>query len=397
MKNIQYIWQHPDFPQFEFVQSSFEIHEESFQRLVLDLAKFVRGYGSSHNEIWCEEVLNNSKIEGIDLDRASVLSSISTKIPSYTERKEEQAVRLLKFGLEHYKETLTHEMLFEMHRILLSGSSYPAMSVGAYTGDMQVISNPRFGVEQIMDRGVPASNVHAMMSAFIERYNEESRFPATKAIRDHYHFEIIHPFIDGNGRIGRTLMMMSLCKSFGQTIPFAISRAISQNTSYYYGMFEQRDNLDIEETLIRGHKILNLSIDESFHVAELTFIRSFTLNDQLNLRQSKALQTFINYELGKGFQGGLSNLNYTKITNCKSKTANRDLSDLVEQGLLFKTGHHKGTRYHLAIPHSVLNWSKDKSIEFQLAAKDIVSRYRQMKLSNAEWRDAIDSLITQIS
>ncbi|WP_346189215.1 Fic family protein, partial [Rubritalea halochordaticola] len=333
----------------------------------------------------------------IDLDRASVLSSISTKIPSYIERKEEQAVQLLKFGLEHYKENLSHDMLYEMHRILLLGSPYPEKSIGAYTGDMQIISNPKLGEERIMDRGTPASVVHAHMNDFIDSYNRESHLPATKAIKDHYHFEIIHPFIDGNGRIGRTLMMMSLCKSFGQKIPFAISRAISQDTEHYYRMFEQRDSLNIEDVLRRGHKILELSIHESFHVAELTYIKSHALGNNLNPRQSKALQTVIKYELGKGFHGGLSNSNYTKITSCIDKTANRDLSNLVKRGLLFRTGQLKGTRYHLATPSKLLDWIQDKPIDVQFAAKDIIAAYRQMKYSQQEWGEAIAQLVEKIS
>lgn len=63
------------------------------------------------------------------------------------------------------------------------------------------------------------------------------------------------------------------------------------------------------------------------------------------------LNRLIDYELRGGFEGGMNNTKYQKMTDFGDRTALRDLSELHERGLMIKVVQLKGTRYHLDIPY----------------------------------------------
>lgn len=70
-------------------------------------------------------------------------------------------------------------------------------------------------------------------------------------------------------------------------------------------------------------------------------------------RQLKVLHRLIDYELRGGFEGGMNNAKYQKMTEIGDRTALRDLNHLEERGLMIKTGQLRGTRYHLNVPHLI--------------------------------------------
>jgi Fic family protein len=94
---------------------------------------------------------------------------------------------------------------------------------------------------------------------------------------------------------------------------------------------------------------------ETGFILELTAYRTQVADqaDALNERQLKVLNRLIDYELRGGFEGGMNNAKYQKMTEIGDRTALRDLNDLEERGLMIKTGQLKGTRYHLNVPHLV--------------------------------------------
>ena len=162
------------------------------------------------------------------------------------------------------------------------------------------------------------------------------------------YFEGIHPFEDGNGRIGRILMQMSLSRDFKRETPLAISRSIGKNKELYYDHFES--GLDITNAIKVMGKVLREAVSETKSIYELTYLRDTIENSGLNARQLKVMDRLVDYELrGKRFEGGLSNSNYRKISGSDEKTAQRDLRELSKRGLLVKTGRLKATRYSLPI------------------------------------------------
>lgn len=115
---------------------------------------------------------------------------------------------------------------------------YEGDNAGVYVGNMTIISRDRRGEETIEDRGLPKEHVAAGIQEFIDSYNkDDASTPLYSALRGHIHFESIHPFNDGNGRVGRTIMNMGLMRNLGIQAPLALSRSLRDHSKEYYRVF----------------------------------------------------------------------------------------------------------------------------------------------------------------
>ncbi|MCP5538369.1 MAG: Fic family protein [Akkermansiaceae bacterium] len=352
-----YLWQDPAFPHFYHNPAVVKPLEEAFRIEVaaLDkrLARLGKG-GPGFEDVLTEEIVANSEIEGVILDRDSVHSSFVSNLPP-VEEKEQGAVALTRMALAHYDEPLNHGLLHTMHREILRGSRFPEESIGSYVGDMKIVSGNRLDQEpKVIHEGVSKDLVHDKMTEFIEWYNQcPGDTPLVNAVQGHVHFETIHPFCDGNGRIGRNLVLMGLCRDLGRNTPLALSRSFNADLKNYYRQFEA--GLDLTDTIQRVSPLFQSAVIETGRILELTAYRA-RVSDQiedLNERQIKVLNRLIDYELRGGFKGGLNNAKYQKMTGIGDRTALRDLGELHARGLVVKVGQLKGTRYHLNIPHLV--------------------------------------------
>ncbi len=352
-----YLWQDPVFPHFYYNPAVVQPLEEGFRAEVAELDKRLvqlgKG-GSGFEDVVTEEVVANSEIEGVILDRDSVHSSFVGNL-SPVEEKEQGAVALTRMALENYNQPLSHELLLSMHREILKGARFPEESIGAYVGDMKIVSGNRLDREyQVVHEGVSKELVHEKMTEFIEWYNQCPRdTPLVNAVQGHVHFETIHPFCDGNGRIGRNLILMGLCRDLGRNTPLALSRAFNRDLKSYYRQFES--GLDLTHTIERMAPVYRNAVIETGNILELTAYRARVSDraESLNERQLKVLHRLIDYELRGGFEGGMSNTKYQKMTGIGDRTALRDLGELHELGLMVKVGQLKGTRYYLNIPHLI--------------------------------------------
>lgn len=348
-----YLWQEADFPHFYHNPAVVRPLELAFKAEVKQLDAMLKNQDLGFNDVFTEEILSNSEIEGVLLDRDSVHSSFVENIAP-TREKEQGAVALTRIALEHASQPLSHELLFTMHREILKGStSFPAESIGAYVGDMKIVSGTRMDREpKVIHQGVSKALVHEKMTEFIDWYNQcPANTPLLNAIQGHANFETLHPFCDGNGRIGRNLILMGLCRDLGRTTPLALSRSFNSNLDCYYQQFET--SLDLTRTIQNLSPLYENAVRETARILELTAYRT-TVSDQaeyLNERQLKVLNRLIDYELRGGFEGGMNNAKYQKMTDIGDRTALRDLNDLEARRLMVKVGKLKGTRYHLNVPH----------------------------------------------
>jgi Fic family protein len=197
------------------------------------------------------------------------------------------------------------------------------------------------------------------MDAFVPWFNETAPsgkrpLPAlTRAGIAHLYFVSIHPFEDGNGRIGRALAEKSLAQNLGQPSLIALAYTIERSHKAYYAALE-RNNKDIEitdwltyfaETILAAQRNTIKRLD--FYVAKAKLHEK--LRGHLNERQEKAIARMFREGID-GFKGGLSAENYISITKSSRATATRDLQDLVAKGALTRTGELRHTRYQLNIP-----------------------------------------------
>jgi Fic family protein len=174
----------------------------------------------------------------------------------------------------------------------------------------------------------------------------------TRAGIAHLYFVSIHPFEDGNGRIGRALAEKSLAQNLGRPTLIAWAYTIERSRKAYYTALERNNNdLEITEWLTYfAQTILDAQTNTikrlDFYLAKAKLYEK--LRGQLNERQEKAIARMFREGID-GFKGGLSAENYISITKTSRATATRDLQDLVEKGALTRIGQLRHTRYHLNI------------------------------------------------
>jgi Fic family protein len=199
------------------------------------------------------------------------------------------------------------------------------------------------------------------MKRFIAWFNatapgrKNSLPPLTRAALAHLYFVCIHPFEDGNGRIGRALAEKSLAQTLGQPSLIALSYTLERKRKDYYAALE-RNNKDLEitpwmdyfaKTVLEAQNNTIKRVD--FYVAKAKFYDRY--RGAFNERQDKAVARIFK-EGADGFKGGLSADNYIAITRTSRATATRDLQDLVARGAFTRTGELRHTRYHLNIANA---------------------------------------------
>ncbi len=364
-------WQKKDWPKFSYDKVLLEELEGQF---LLMSGVLIGAYQHVSDEdknilivdIMSNEALKTSKIEGEILNRDSLQSSIRRNFGLVVDKKKippaEQGIAEMMVDLYRtFNQPLTQKSLFAWHHMLMSGRS-DLKNVGAYRGHgdpMQVISGalhrPRVHFE-----APPSNNMKHEMKQFIAWFNETapggmSPLPAlTRAGIAHLYFVCIHPFEDGNGRIARALTEKALSQSLRQPTLIALSHVIEKYRKVYYDALEHNNKtLEITDWLVYFAKTIIQAQEYTQHMINF-LIEKTKLYDKtrgnLNERQTKAIGRIF-LEGPEGFRGGLSAENYIRITGTSRATATRDLQELVDMGVLHRTGELKSTRYHLNIKH----------------------------------------------
>jgi Fic family protein len=194
------------------------------------------------------------------------------------------------------------------------------------------------------------------MDAFASWFNAtapegKTALPAlTRAGLAHLYFVSIHPFEDGNGRIGRAISEKSLAQNLGQPSLIALAYTIQRARKTYYDLLERSNKTNeitgwlvyFAETVLEAQRTTLKRVE--FYIVKAKFYDR--MSGQLNPRQAKVIARMFRAGLG-GFKGGLSAENYISITVTSRATATRDLADLVSKGALTRTGERRHTRYRL--------------------------------------------------
>lgn len=223
---------------------------------------------------------------------------------------------------------------------------------------MQVVSG-RLDKPTVHFQAPPSANMIFEMDKFVSWFNtfhltntNSMLLPLAKAGISHLYFVCIHPFEDGNGRVGRAIAKKSIALSANKPALISISNTFDTHKKAYYDALENNNKtLEITDWLVYfGQTILNAQLDTlkriDFIIEKTKFFDQYA--SEINERQSKVIQRL--FDAGhSGFIGGLSADNYTEIAKTSASTATRDLADLVRKNIFIKTGQLKGTRYALNI------------------------------------------------
>ncbi len=395
----RYIWQHSAWPLLTFDAAALapaldQARLEQGRLLGLLGAIGLEQANAVQRELWVQEALATAAIEGEQLNLESLRSSVAHRLQLADapggDRSVEGLVQVMQDALANHSAALDLDRLCRWQSALFPGgtSGITRIAVGRvrdHTDAMQIVSGA-LGREVVHYEAPPSAQVAAEMANFLTWF--ESTHPAggasaatkvngiARAALVHLWFESIHPFEDGNGRLGRALADMALAQDMHAQDPQA-SPALVRVYGLAHQMLKTRatyyDALNHAQRL-RGIAPEAKAIDATPWVQ--WFVQAFTracvasqavvmdatekaqfrlraAQCHINPRQSKVLERLLqagHVGSGGGFLGGMTNEKYAKITGTSKATATRDLADLAVHGLLRVEGVGKATRYAVNVP-----------------------------------------------
>ncbi|MCC6253224.1 MAG: Fic family protein [Bacteroidia bacterium] len=310
-------------------------------------------------ETLIQDVVQSSEIEGEILNPEQVRSSIAKRLGledsglQHSERHIDGVVEMMLDATQNNDKTLSDERLFGWHAALFptGRSGMFKIEVAKWrSGNMQVVSGG-LGREFVHYEAPKAELLEQEMKQFIDWFNTESNLdPILKASVAHLWFVTIHPFDDGNGRIARAITDMQLSKADGVNQRFySMSAQLKNERKSYYKILEhtQKDNLDITQWIVWFLECLKNAILSSNTIIDKVvkkhqfWVRNAGLIN--NIRQQKMLN-----KLMDNFEGNLTTSKWSKMTKSSQDTALRDITDLVNKGILIKANSGgRSTHYEL--------------------------------------------------
>jgi len=368
---MKWIWEHPSWPNFEYDEKLFLERNNEFriksERLMGTCEALPERYQKDAViDLMLSEAINTNEIEGEILDRESVRSSLLS-LMSFDSRsvssdqKATGAASLLVDVRKNWLSPLTHTLLGKWQTMAVPEQRLNLITRGAYRSDpspMQIVSGP-YGHTKVHYEAPPSSQVMDEMNKFMGWYNKTSPLNkdcslsgVVRAGIAHLWFESIHPYDDGNGRVGRAISDQALSQYLGYATTACLSGAIEIDKKNYYSELEKASfsELNINNWLAYFSDTVNLAQDLAkeevdFVLNKTRFYDAFF--DQLNERQAKMVARIF-HEGRKGFDGGISTKKYESITKCSNRTASRDLSNMLDKGILIELpGGGRSTRYEL--------------------------------------------------
>lgn len=303
--------------------------------------------GEANLETLIQDVLQTSEIEGELLNPELVRSSIATRLGleysglENTDRSVDGIVELMIDATQNDNKVLTEERLFGWHAALFPNarSGMHKIEVAKWrSGAMQVVSGGM--VREVVHYEAPKEALlPAEMKQFLDWYNNEQALESLlKAAVAHLWFITIHPFDDGNGRIARAITDMQLSKSDGVNQRFySMSTEINKQKKSYYTILErtQKDDLDITQWIIWFLECLKNSILHSSVIVDKV-VRKHQFWAKYSTKISNDRQQTMLNKLMDNFEGNLNTSKWAKMTKTSPDTALRDITDLVNKGILVK-------------------------------------------------------------
>ncbi len=393
---MKYIWQHKSWPFFTWDSSkllkplgSTRFNQGALLNQMKELGFEIQQ--TARADVLVEEAMKTSAIEGEQLDPVAVRSSVGRRLGisdaglhNIRDKKADSVVEILLDATVNYTQKLTSNRLWGWHAALFP-TGYSGMvkiSTGSWRkdkdGPMQVVSGP-MGRKKIHYEAPPAGQLKKEMQSFITWINTENNIDGIlKAGIAHLWFVTIHPFDDGNGRIARTLTDMLLTGDEDNPKRFySLSSQIMAERNDYYDILKltQTGTCDITDWLIWFLECMHRAIHNSNNLLQKILIKARFWKEfaQINLhkRQIKVINRLL--DAGpQGFEGGLKNKKYIGIAHTSRATAQRELADLVQKGLLIKKpGGGRSVNYDL----DWKKWIDSQKSEIRISKFETNSNY----------------------
>jgi Fic family protein len=368
----KWIWQHDNFPNFTYQEPDLKSILSEVSRNTGKLEGTIaflsdKNITSIEIEAAINEIIKSSEIEGEILGRDSVRSSVRKRLDKTFDYNNDSSTRhtdglvgvLLDSSYNH--EALTEERLHGWHNSFFPTgySDGYKIDVAKYRSDeIKVVSQKGYR-ETVHYVAPPHDNLAQDMKLLLDYINHSKEDPYIKSAIAHIWFTAIHPYDDGNGRIGRAITNYVLSKELGLDHKYySISNAIRNDKKGYYNSLEKSNNLfhnrDFDFTnWVSWHtnmvnNAINITLETIQIVVQKTKFWDRAREQPLNERQIKVINKILGVGI-ENFEGGLSTKKYASITKTSTATAKRDINELLKRDIICQVEGSAGrnTRYEL--------------------------------------------------
>ena len=380
---MKFNWQQPKWPKAHVNRDMLKDELLAFAKAFASLKSCLES--AQDQELTAETLTNEavvtSAIEGVKVDETVVMSSICRALgvvtPPMGFAKDARAEGVSKMMLavrEGWKSPLSAALIKAWHRDLMLGD-VGRVAVGDFRKTrVCVVCRHADGTQEILFEAPPSAQVPEEIRRFVKLWKMPAKTPAEIAIKSamiHPHFESIHPFEDGNGRVGRALVAKVLAEGLGAPIILPISTIIARHHKAYY-----------EEINAASHsldwtnwcaffipvltELLTSFVDAAkFIVAKRAYLERY--GQSFSNRSKKViLRMFDGGE--KSVTAGLSTAKWMRMAKVSKPTAVEDLSKLEESGAIVRTGLLTRLEYHLAgFTNGTLNGTLNDPINDRLS------------------------------
>lgn len=373
------IWQAPDWPRLtapaaEVATALLQARQRQGELIGQCAAVGLDATAPTLRELWIQEAIATSAIEGEALNPDSVRSSVlrhmglDSDASTPVNRQVDGLVDVMEDATQNFADALDNDRLCRWHAALFptGNSGLRRIRVGAYrdhVDPMQIVSG-LLGREVVHYTAPPSSQMDAQMKAFLNwfemtrpgRKHTDALDGIARAAIAHLWFESIHPFEDGNGRIGRAIIDLALAQDAGapQRLVSLSHQLLAQRRGYYNALqTAQHGGTDVSGWVLWFVQQYMHACDHSGSLIQVALEKSRFWAQHavavLNARQRKVVQRLLDDGNG-GFLGGLNAEKYMKMTGTSKATATRDLAQLVQDRVLFTRGQGKALRYFVNVP-----------------------------------------------
>jgi Fic family protein len=365
----KWVWEDPHWPRFTWDAGALSPTLAAARRAqgeVAGMAKLLDNDADlqAQLEVLTSEGTATSAIEGETFDPNSLRSSLARRLGLPTAglppapRSLEGLVEVLLDATRNFHEPLRLEKLNAWQAALFptGRSGLHDVRAGQLRGEapMQIVSGP-IGRERVHFEAPPHTRLGKDMKTFLAWFNDapDDVDGLLRAGLAHAWFEVIHPYEDGNGRVGRALLDRALAQDENRaTRLYSMSARFESVRDEYYGALGafSTGTLDATPWLQWFLVQVKAAAESAEHTVRRVvgkakyWVRHANLT--LSERQKKALNVLLDAGTG-GFVGGMTNKKYASLTRTSPATAQRDLAQLVEKGCLVLVGAGRSVRYEL--------------------------------------------------
>ena len=363
-RDINYAWQMPGWPNATVDRAALRDELAAFSAALSSARKFLRKTQDAEAvaRALAQEAVKTSAIEGVNVDESVVMSSICKVLgvayapKGFTKDVRAEGVAQMVLAVRgDWNKPLTESLLRRWHAALLSGGD-GNVKVGdfrSHAEPMRVIRRRADGTVEIRYEAPPSERVSKEIRAFLKMWKAPAEKPAEVALKAamlHPHFESIHPFEDGNGRVGRALVAKTLAEGLGLPVVLPVSTVIARHrVAYYDEINEASRSLDWTNWAAFFIPVLTETLEGFVAAVKFIAAKRAYLAKYESAFSDRAKKVILRmFEDGEdGVKSGLSASKWVRMAKVSKPTATRDLAELVAVGAIVREGDGPTSRYRL--------------------------------------------------